>query len=254
MEMDGQTCPDRPHFGREAATLMDKSLKNAQNVLTMANFKPDAGYATLAQVEAYWEALRGDRVMPKRGDIDPRGIDRALENAFILERIAPGVARMRVAGTHLSDLMGMEVRGMPLTALFTPETRQELSDGLEEVFQMPAIGRLDIEAAAGNGQPALVGRMLILPLKSDLGDVSRILGCLITHGDIGIGPRRFTVTRQDIRPITTGVGAAPPDAVPLSKTAPPSRPPGLAAPEVPFEHTGKSSNRPPYLRLVKSDD
>ena len=54
--------------------------------------------------------------MPRRAEIDPRGIENALEYAFILERIAPGMARIRLAGIHLSDLMGMEVRGMPLTS------------------------------------------------------------------------------------------------------------------------------------------
>ena len=37
--------------------------------------------------------------------------------------MAPSVARFRLAGAHLSELMGMEVRGMPMTALFLPDAR-----------------------------------------------------------------------------------------------------------------------------------
>ena len=99
---------------------MDKSDHKSQNVIEMSDHHPESGYAAIAQVEAYWEALRGTRIVPKRSEIDPRGIEGALENAFIVERVAPGIARLRIAGSHLNDLMGMEVRGMPLTALFNP--------------------------------------------------------------------------------------------------------------------------------------
>jgi hypothetical protein len=33
----------------------------------------------------------------------------------------------------------------------------------------------------------------MLPLRSDLGDVSRALGCLVTHGPVGRSPRRFEI-------------------------------------------------------------
>ena len=111
---------------------MDKHNHNAHNVIRMAEYKPETGYTAVAQVEAYWEALRGMNQLPKRSQIDPRGIEMALENTFILERIAPGIARLRIAGGHLNDLMGMEVRGMPLTALFCQPARRGLSDLLEE--------------------------------------------------------------------------------------------------------------------------
>ena len=39
-------------------------------------------HPALSQVEAYWEGLRGTRTAPLRSEVDPRGIDRALENAF----------------------------------------------------------------------------------------------------------------------------------------------------------------------------
>ena len=61
--------------------------------------------------------------MPLRSEIDPRGLKGALEYCFVLERIAPGLARLRVAGSHLGDLMGMEVRGMPITAFYDENGR-----------------------------------------------------------------------------------------------------------------------------------
>ena len=68
----------------------------------------------LADLRSYWDSLRKGRAVPDRADVEPKGIRRALDYAFILERIAPGAARFRLAGRHLVDLMGMEVRGMPV--------------------------------------------------------------------------------------------------------------------------------------------
>lgn len=97
---------------------MDKL--NKRNVFEMMDYRADAGFSAMAQIEAYWEALRGSRLMPKRSEIDPRGIETALEYTFVLERIAIGMARLRIEGSHLNNLMGMEVRGMPLTSFITP--------------------------------------------------------------------------------------------------------------------------------------
>ena len=97
------------------------------NVIPLMPRRSEILFPALREVEAYWSGLRDGRAMPARADVDPRGIQSALEYAFILERIAPGVARFRVAGMHLNDLMGMEVRGMPLTAMFVPEGRKEIS-------------------------------------------------------------------------------------------------------------------------------
>ena len=128
---------------------MDKHGQNAQNVVSMSDYQSDTGFAIIAQLEAYWEALRGGNLLPKRSEVDPRGIEAALEYAFILERIAPGIARMRIGGSHLNELMGMEVRGMPLTALFAPNARRQIADGLEDVFQTPAIATLRLTSPGG---------------------------------------------------------------------------------------------------------
>ena len=56
------------------------------------------------------------------------GSNGRLEYAFILEKRRPPGRRVSGwLGMHLTDLMGMEVRGMPLTALFTPEAQRSRS-------------------------------------------------------------------------------------------------------------------------------
>ncbi|MEI4470303.1 PAS domain-containing protein [Frigidibacter sp. MR17.24] len=150
----------------------------------------------IENVRNYWRDLCGDRAVPARSEIDPRALQGALDNAFILERIAPSVARFRVAGAHLTELIGMEVRGMPLTAMFAPRARQQVTMRLEEAFSRPAMLDFTLSAETGFGKPEIKGQMMILPLSSDLGDVSRALGVLTSEGTIGRTPRRFEVTSE----------------------------------------------------------
>jgi hypothetical protein len=228
---------------------MDNLTKTTQNVVTMSDYQPQSGYAPLAIVEAYWDALRAGREMPKRAEIDPRGIESALPYAFILERVAPGVARMRIAGSHLHDIMGMEARGMPLTSFFEQDARIRVAGLLEEVFQTPGTAEVLMHSAASQGQPALDARMILLPLKSDLGDVSRILGCIVSPGDLGAVPRRFDLRDISLRPL--GNAQTTPPMVQREIAAK-----GFAEGQKAFGHEDENDlkKRPPYLRLIVSDE
>jgi hypothetical protein len=196
------------------------------------------GFAPLQEVRAYWEGLRDGPALPSRGDVDPRGLQAALEHVFLIERIAPGIARFRLAGMHLSDLMGMEVRGMPLTALIEPQGRAGIEALVEQVFSAPAIVEVALEAERGLGRAALQGRMLLLPLTDD-GVCDKALGCLVTLGALGRTPRRFAVSRQRT------------EAVTVTASAPTQRVPAFAESPAPFTPAPKAR---PHLRLVKSDD
>jgi len=115
----------------------------------MNNYRTDTGFAALSQAESYWEALRGSRLVPKRSEIDPRGIEHALEYNFTLERIAIGMARFRIADSQLCNIMGMEVRRMPLSSFITPSRRETLGSVLEDVFQRPSACELKMLAEVG---------------------------------------------------------------------------------------------------------
>ena len=208
--------------------------------------------AHLDAFQAYWASKRDGADLPRRAEIDPRGIEPLLQYAFIAEKIAPGLARMRIAGMHLSDLMGMEVRGMPVSTFIDPADRDTLADHMVELFDRPARIELDIASEGGFGRARLAGRIVMLPLRSDLGDVSRALGCLVTQGAMGRAPRRFRITGQRVVPIdlshapsttTTTTTAATPVLAPV---------PGLA--EAPAQFQGKANrlaSERSYLRLVR---
>lgn len=208
-----------------------------------------AEHPALAQLRAYWEGLRAGGTLPTRSMIDPRGIEDALEYAFIAERIAPGLARVRLAGMHLNDLLGMEVRGMPLSAFFEPAAREPLAGHVEAAFAGPAAVSLTLESAGGFGRAALSARLILLPLRDEGGKVTRVLGGLAAEGGTGRTPRRFRLVGAQSLPC--GDRDLVPDA-PAPRDA--DQVPGLAEPSAPFAgpkgaHAPRAAG---HLRLVHS--
>jgi hypothetical protein len=159
---------------------------------------PALEYPAVAAVHDYWDRLRAGRAMPGRSEVDPREISAALAHAFIAEIVAPGVARLRVAGSHLNELLGMEARGMPLSVYVTGETRHELAEAIRQVAQS-ARAQLPLRSDPGIGKPALDGLLVLMPLRDRAGQPTRILGALETHGEIGRLPRRFRLTAPPTR-------------------------------------------------------
>lgn len=157
---------------------------------------PTGPARALQVVRAYWEALRGpDGAPPERAALDPRALAPALEWVFIGERIGRGLVRLRITGTGLAELGGIDMQGLPLSALFLPEARPALADAAERVFSRAHAAEIGLEAEQGIGRPALGGRLLMLPLTSTRGTTDLMLGCLATEGRIGRAPRRFGIGR-----------------------------------------------------------
>ncbi|MCI2398336.1 PAS domain-containing protein [Aliiroseovarius subalbicans] len=223
------------------------------NVISIAPVRNEQHFPAIAQVEAYWEGLRNGRVMPTRADVDPRGISDILEYAFVLEKIAPGMARIRLAGMHMNDLLGMEVRGMPITALFLPEGRRAIQRALETVFDRPATARLTLSSDTGFTRPAMDGQLFLAPLRGEDGKPTRILGALQTNGKIGRSPRRFTVRDTEFKHLL--------DEAPLTpRETAEKRIPGFAEAAKGFQQAAETPTQPQstkstsYLRLVTDNE
>lgn len=222
------------------------------NVIDLRENQARSRFAPLFQIEGYWNALRGDRQMPFRSEIDPRGLKGALEYCFVLERVSPGLARLRVAGSHLGDLMGMEVRGMPITSFLQSDDRQTFGEMLEEVFETPATATVTLHSDAGFGRKSLNARMILMPVRSDLGDTSRILGGFSCDDEIGRPPRKFSIDRIKLKPIDAKAPAlsATPERLPLDVFRAAEKPDYVTSsdktPELSEAIPGVS-----YLRVVK---
>lgn len=251
---------------------------NGRDVVRMSERDKNRKLAPLRNVEAYWHGLCGENNVPLRSQVDPRGMEDALEYAFLMERIAPSMAKIRVAGSHLSDLMGMQIAGMPLSSLIAPSDRDRFGQAVTKLFADPAIVRIEMKAEGGFGKPDLEGHMLLLPLRSDFGDMSRGLGVFVSDGKIGRTPRRFTITNIEVKQavaskINAGitdrrpVKASEPEPAPLRSFQDPAKPfkaklAGTSSGQQKKPTTGKTirgtsetpDSKRGHLRLIVSND
>ncbi|MDE3029898.1 MAG: PAS domain-containing protein, partial [Paracoccaceae bacterium] len=141
-------------------------------------------------------------------------------------------------GMHLCDLMGMEVRGMPISALFEVSARPALSEHLEAVFSTPEVVEFGVIAEGGARSEALSGQMILLPLLDSAGLGTHALGCIDVEGTIGQHPRRLLITGTRRQAILR----------PVSDIA---RRMGFAEAVASYQTPAASAR--PQLRLVKSD-
>lgn len=174
-------------------------FENAQDIQPWRDVRQTK---SVQRIEQYWEELRNGRLLPSRSEVDPRALEGVLSNAFILERIAPGLARFRIAGSHLTAFTGLELRQMPASVLFGIHSRSVLADALEAVFDEPAAVHMELVSNGGMMQPDLHGEMILLPLRSDTGEVSRVMGAIVMDGEAGRKPRRLDITRQARKTLT----------------------------------------------------
>ncbi len=161
-----------------------------ENVISLAQRRSTSRATASGIVVDHWARLAEGTQPPMRAQIDPRQIQDALEYAFIAERVTARLARLRVAGQHIADLAGRPVAGMPLACLCSLAERDRLGEAIGRVFEENACLRVHMQA---EGQPQLQAELTMLPLRSDLGDTTRMLGTLTSTGRIGRSPRRFRI-------------------------------------------------------------
>jgi hypothetical protein len=170
----------------------------------------------LAQVRAYWEGLRQAGSLPDRAALDPRGLNGMLDRVFLAERIGRGLVQLRVAGSGLVDFAGMDVRGLPLSCLFAPESRPLLAQSLETVFKTPAVAEIDLGSDRLDGR-GLVARLLVLPLADAAGQ-QLVLGA-ISFAQGGTAACKFQIrsVREERQPLPSAEGAFAESAVPIRR-------------------------------------
>jgi hypothetical protein len=124
---------------------------------------------------SYWNALRGSRPAPKRFEIEPSRIANNLPDTFILERINHINARFRLAGTRITETLGMELRGRNLFELFDAEDAETLQNQMELIATHCAVGVFRMSAESSDGKTTSF-EVLILPLIHTRDSVERFLG------------------------------------------------------------------------------
>jgi len=176
---------------------------------------PSLEHPLLTGLEAYWRSLRHAQQIPARTSLNPSQIDGALSSSFILQRVAPGTARFRVAGQRLHDLIKMDARGMPFTTLFQPEARMQIKSLTEAAFSEPSIIGLPLISQGSVLRPTVHGAMLLLPMQDDNGVTNRLLGAFITADITHVRARRFEInTQMPIRQERMGLSLAAAQLIP----------------------------------------
>ena len=128
----------------------------------------------------YWNEVRGDRIAPRRFEIEPSRIASILPETFILEREARHQHRFRLAGTKVCEQFGREFRGMNILDLFTGIDREPVDRVLETVTAEGAVGVISLDAIEKQGRKVTL-ELLLLPLVHTGETVTRILGSIATN-------------------------------------------------------------------------
>ena len=126
---------------------------------------------------SHWESLRINGELPLRADIDPRQIPDVLDRLFIFERLNSQDVRVRIAGLTICEMMGMEVRGQSPMSFFRESTRAQFATVVADVLDQSMIARLQLDTIDKTDHEARA-TMILLPLRSDFGDVNRVIGCI----------------------------------------------------------------------------
>lgn len=172
---------------------------NAQNLThTRTPFHEAKGEAVLQIVLDYWEQLRRGSRIPLRQDIAPSALDHALPHCFIAERVAPEVARFRVAGQALRDILDMDARGMPVSTFLSQQARDTLGPVIETAFSSPRVVEIALQTQRGITRPTVHARLLIMPLRDDENRMTRHFGALVTDRPVRLGNRRFQLAADHI--------------------------------------------------------
>lgn len=166
----------------------------------------------LSSLKSYWERLRAGRIAPYRAEIDPRQFESALENMFIIEKLGADNMRIRLAGMKICEMMGMEVRGMQPTMLMDAADRGRFERLLNVVMDEPSV--VELKLTAPNRAGVYNATMLLMPLRSDFGEVNRVLGCTSGEGEVFAPPLGFTIADATVTPIEQSQAAEVQHAVP----------------------------------------
>lgn len=128
---------------------------------------------------AYWNGVRGERMAPRRFEIEPARIASILPETFILERMDADTFAYRLAGTKLCEQYGTEFRGTNFLDGWSEEDRKAILQHLAMDCQRGAVLVMTLEAGGLDRTGAQVMfELTLMPLIHASTTVSRYLGSM----------------------------------------------------------------------------
>jgi hypothetical protein len=124
----------------------------------------------------YWLALRQKNEIPRRGEVDPSNFHDSLDMVWLMERHEDGHYRYRLAGQAIAEIHGGIQRGTDTASLFSREAIDMFRPRWEAVLDRGHLVRAEGSVLLSDGDQVSRVERLMLPLRSDDGCVSVILG------------------------------------------------------------------------------
>ena len=134
-------------------------------------------HPTSRALYAYWNEVRGERIAPRRFDIEPSHLGTMLAETFILECDGTQPAIFRLAGTKICDNFGREFRGTRFSDIVRDEHRAELDGHVDEMRAQGAVHVLEVATGHDDKHQARF-EVLMLPLVHSGNSISRVLGVI----------------------------------------------------------------------------
>lgn len=141
----------------------------------------------IAELECHWVALRGDRPMPRRDEIDPVDLARWLPYISIMElHYDPFRVRYRVVGTEVARISGEDFSNRWLEETGWPPESMALNRLLYEKVAETRAPLYGLSTIPFGGREDCVFEWVLLPLSNDGRTVTH---CLSLDDMSSISPR-----------------------------------------------------------------
>lgn len=140
-------------------------------------------HAASQALYAYWNTVRGQRVAPRRLEIEPARIGDLLLDTFILERTGHAAFRFRLTGTRVALRFGFDLRAQDFLSCWSEGDRSMLEHHLAAITDLGRAGLFTGEATLVSADPEAseapcAFEMLMLPLAHTGETIDRLL-CMI---------------------------------------------------------------------------
>lgn len=153
-------------------------------------------------LDTYWNALPMIDGVPARDDIDPRGLQGALDHIALIDHIGKGNAQIRVAGQKWDATFKSDLIGLPLSVLFASEARLQLAQIILDLIGLPSKVSFSIETAQHHGNGSDLGHITFYPLRDMTGQVSQGIGVLSPVGAVDSKTDKAIITRYQSQAVT----------------------------------------------------
>ncbi len=134
-------------------------------------------HQTTRSLYTYWNALRGERLAPRRFEIEPGRIGDILPDTFILERQDQQCFPYRLTGTRICELFGSDFRGTDFMWGWPERDLPALRSRLNTISVQGGAAVFTAEGITDSGRSILL-EIIALPLVHTHAFADRFLGAI----------------------------------------------------------------------------